>query len=68
MIQVLRCNDADDAVAFEDGHHLRNLSGHDAFQRYDQRVVRLSGLEGARHDALHISIAIGLQRLDDALS
>ena len=41
---------------------------HDAAQRLDQRIVGLRGLEGARHDALHIAVAVGMQRLDDALA
>src|SRR5690348_17718563 len=48
VVQILRCDDADDAVAFEDGHHLGALAGHDAAQRLDQRIVGLCGLERAR--------------------
>ena len=68
MGEILRGDDAYDAVAFEDGDDLRALPGHDAAEGFDEGVVGLRGLEGAGHDALDVAVAVCCERLDDALA
>lgn len=66
--EVLRGDDADDAVAVEDGDELGSLASHDAAEGFYKGVVRLGRLEGAGHHSLDIAVAFGLQGFDDALA
>src|SRR5579871_796416 len=66
--EILWGDDADDAVAVEDGHHLRSGAGHDAAEGFDEGVVGLRGLEGAGHNALDVAVAVRLEGFDDALT